>query len=99
MIGMVVGTENNDPVLVIIGLLVFSLALYAAYQTDYDNGITTDSPGYTGNTVQVYIDITTPAPTLTLSLDGFGQNCTYLNQSDTSAGFVCLPRSAQGAGP
>lgn len=27
-----------------------------------------------------------------------GWNCTYLDESNTSAGFVCIPKSTQGAG-
>ena len=38
----------------------------------------------------------TPTPVPTPPIHGW--NCTYLNQSDTSAGFVCLPKNAQGIG-
>lgn len=39
----------------------------------------------------------TPTPVPTPPIHGW--NCTYLNESDTSAGFVCIPKNTQGAGP
>lgn len=42
----------------------------------------------------------TPSPAVPIPcLSSYGWSCTYLNQSDTSAGFVCLPKNTQGAGP
>lgn len=98
LLGAVVGTAGRDFGLTLLGLVVLCLCLYAGYQIDYDNGLTTDSPGYTGNTIHVSVNVTTLAPTPTPFLDSHGWTCTYLNESDTSAGFVCIPRNAQGAG-
>lgn len=39
----------------------------------------------------------TPTPVPTPPIHGW--NCTYLNESDTSTGFVCIPKNTQGAGP
>jgi len=96
LLAMIIGTASGNRGLGLIGFLIVSGCLYVGYLSDYDNGLTVDSPAYDGGTVHVFINVTTPAPTPTLFLNNQGMVCTPLNASEPSGGYVCLPAGTQG---